>query len=42
VRLEYRKPLDLGDAVELATWPGGLAFLVEDDARAVANIVWNK
>jgi len=41
-RLEYRDPIDLGDAVELATWEDGtrslLAFEVEGAARAVAAV----
>src|SRR5581483_5968525 len=35
--LEYRRPVDLGDPVDLATWPGGLAFVVDGDTRAVAR-----
>ena len=34
--LEYRKPIDLGDAVELAAGDGRLAFLVGGELRAVA------
>jgi acyl-ACP thioesterase len=38
VRLEYRKPVDLGDPVELAVWDGGLAFVVGEETRAVAAL----
>jgi len=34
--LEYRKPIDLGDEVELAAGDGRLAFLVGAELRAVA------
>jgi acyl-ACP thioesterase len=37
-RLEYRRPVDLGDAVELAQWDGGLAFVVAGETRAVAQV----
>lgn len=42
--LEFRRPVDLGDAVELASWPAdgtasvGLAFVVGDDVRAVGAL----
>jgi acyl-ACP thioesterase len=37
-RLEYRRPVDLGDPVELAVWDGGLAFVVGEETRAVAAV----
>jgi acyl-ACP thioesterase len=37
-RLEYRRPVDLGDPVELARWDGGLAFVVGEETRAVAAL----
>src|SRR5581483_1574252 len=36
--LEYRRPVDLGDPVDLATWRGGLAFVVDGDTRDVARL----
>ena len=36
--LEYRKPIDLGDAVELRAGGGGLAFLVGGELRAAAAV----
>jgi acyl-ACP thioesterase len=37
-RLEYRRPVDLGDPVELAAWDGGFAFVVAGEPRAVGRI----
>jgi acyl-ACP thioesterase len=37
-RLEYRRPVDLGDDVELAHWDDGLAFVVDGETRAVAAV----
>jgi acyl-ACP thioesterase len=37
-RLEYRRPVDLGDPVELAVWDRGLAFVVGEEPRAVAAL----
>jgi len=36
--LEYRQPLDLGDAVELRRSDGALWFVVGGDVRAAAAI----
>jgi acyl-ACP thioesterase len=36
--LEYRRPVDLGDRVEVARWDGGLVFVVGDDVRAVLSV----
>ena len=36
--LEYRRPVDLDDTVELALSPGGLAFLVGGELRASARV----
>jgi acyl-ACP thioesterase len=35
--LEYRQPVDLGDAVELRAADGSLAFVVDGDLRAAAS-----
>lgn len=34
--LDYRQPIDLGEAVELAAWDGHVAFLCGNGVRAVA------
>jgi acyl-ACP thioesterase len=36
--LEYKQPLDLGDAVELLEWDDGLALAVGEEVRASARI----
>jgi acyl-ACP thioesterase len=36
--LEYRKPIDLGDHVELRADRGGLAFVVAGELRAAASV----
>jgi acyl-ACP thioesterase len=36
--LEYRKPIDLGDHVELRAGGGGLAFVVAGELRAAASV----
>lgn len=36
--LEYRRPIDLGDAAAAVRWDGGFALAVGDDVRAVATV----